>query len=92
MTTELQRAMAQYEEHRFQYRKAVLSALGGAANGDAIREAIQRFQRAHKELQRLQTANDAAVVRESSSEDIRKPLCRISLRSIMTAVRKLATA
>lgn len=53
MTTELQRAMARYEEARIQYRKAVLASLHGASNGDAIRRAIQSFQRANSELKRL---------------------------------------
>jgi len=46
MTTELQRAMARYEEARILYKKAVLGSLNGAANGDAIRQAIQEFQSA----------------------------------------------
>jgi len=54
MTTELQRAMARYEEARVQYKKAVLASLNGASNGDAIRHAIQSFQRASSELKRLQ--------------------------------------
>jgi hypothetical protein len=53
MTTELQRAMARYEEARVQYRKAVLASLAGASNGDAIRQAIQSFQRANTDLERL---------------------------------------
>jgi hypothetical protein len=53
MTTELQRAMAQYEEARVAYKKAVLGSLNGASNGDAIRQAIQAFQRASAELKRL---------------------------------------
>ncbi len=53
MTTELQRAMARYEEARVQYKKAVLASLDGASNGDAIRKAIQTFQRASADLKRL---------------------------------------
>ncbi|HEX7623896.1 MAG TPA: hypothetical protein VF400_10030 [Anaeromyxobacteraceae bacterium] len=53
MTTELQRAMARYEEARIRYRKAVLASLNGASNGEAIREAIKSFQRANAELKRL---------------------------------------
>lgn len=56
MTTELQRAMAQYEEARIQYKKAVLASLDGAQNGDAIRRAIQRFQGAGAELRRIRDA------------------------------------
>jgi hypothetical protein len=56
MTTELQRAMAQYEEARVQYRKAVLASLGGASNGGAIRRAIQDFQGASSALKRLTAA------------------------------------
>jgi hypothetical protein len=50
MTVELQHAMAQYEEARIQYRKAVLASLNGDSNGDAIRQAIQAFQAARAEL------------------------------------------
>jgi hypothetical protein len=53
MTTELQRAMAHYEEARIHYKKAVLASLNGASNGDAIREAIQKFQKASAELKSL---------------------------------------
>ena len=53
MTTELQRAMARYEEARIRYRKAVLASLNGASNGDTIREAIKSFQRANADLMRL---------------------------------------
>lgn len=53
MTTELQRAMARYEEARIEYKKAVLASLGGASNGDAIRKAIHSFQRANADLKRL---------------------------------------
>ena len=53
MTTELQRAMAQYEEARIQYKKAVLSSLNGKSRGDVIRESIVAFQRASAELRRL---------------------------------------
>jgi hypothetical protein len=54
MTTELQRAMAQYEEGRIQYRKTLLASLDGAADGDAIRLAIENFQKASTELRCLQ--------------------------------------
>jgi hypothetical protein len=54
MTTELQRAMAQCEAGRIQYRKTVLASLDRAAGGDAIRLAIENFQRASAELRRLQ--------------------------------------
>ena len=53
MTTELQRAMARYEEARIRYRKAVLASLNGASNGQTIREAIKSFQRANADLKRL---------------------------------------
>ena len=53
MTTELQRAMARYEEARAHYKKAVLASLNGASNGDAIRQAIQSFQKANADLKRL---------------------------------------
>jgi ribosomal protein L12E/L44/L45/RPP1/RPP2 len=52
MTKELQHAMAEYEEARIRYRKAVLASLNGESNGDAIREAIQAFQAARAELAR----------------------------------------
>jgi hypothetical protein len=60
MTKELQHAMAQYEEARIRYRKAVLSSLNGEASGDAIREAIQLFQSARAELNRHGGAAAAA--------------------------------
>jgi len=53
MTTELQRAMARYEEARIRYRKAVLASLNGASNGETIRDAIRSFQRASVDLKRL---------------------------------------
>jgi hypothetical protein len=53
MTTELQRAMARYEEARIRYRKAVLASLNGASNGQTIREAITSFQRANANLKAL---------------------------------------
>jgi hypothetical protein len=52
MTKELQHAMAQYEEARIVYRKAVLGSLQGANGGDDIRAAIQAFQVARAELAR----------------------------------------
>jgi len=52
MTTELQRAMARYEDARIQYKKAVLSSLNGAS-GDAIRDSIQEFQKASADLRKL---------------------------------------
>ena len=54
MTGELQRAMARYEEARFQYRKAVLASLDGASNGQAIQQAIRVFQGASADLKQLQ--------------------------------------
>lgn len=50
MTKQLQHAMAEYEEARIRYRQAVLASLNGASNGEAIRAAIQDFQRARAEL------------------------------------------
>ena len=67
MTTELQRAMAQLEEARIQYKKAVLASLDGARNGEAIRRAIQRFQSASAELRRVREA-DPAPPAEARSE------------------------
>ncbi len=57
MTSELQRAMAQYEEARAQYKKAVLASLNGKSNGETIRQAICKFQGASAELKRLQTTS-----------------------------------
>jgi hypothetical protein len=54
MTTELQRAMAQYEEGRIQYRRTLLASLDRSADGDAIRLAIENFQKASAELRCLQ--------------------------------------
>jgi hypothetical protein len=70
MTTELQRAMAQYEEARAQYRKAVLASLGGASNGGAIRRAIQDFQGASSALKRLSAAPPTAP---SKTQDESEP-------------------
>lgn len=53
MTTELQHAMARYEEARIAYRKAVLASLNGESNGDAIRDAIKNFQVARAQLKRV---------------------------------------
>ena len=61
MTTELQHAMAQYEEARIAYRKAVLGSLNGDSNGDAIRDAIKRFQVTRAELKRVGGATAAAA-------------------------------
>lgn len=62
MTRELQRAMARYEEARFQYRKAVLASLSQASNGAAIRLAIRAFQDARAELKRLEAPPPAPVL------------------------------
>ncbi len=59
MTSELQRAMARYEEARVQYKKAVLASLNGTSNGDAIRQAICKFQEASAELKRCQATSPA---------------------------------
>lgn len=56
MTDELQRAMAEYEEARARYRKAVLASLDGASNGDVIRQSIRDFQRASARLKLLAPA------------------------------------
>ena len=70
MTPELQHAMAQYEDARIQYKKAVLASLNGtsrlrslapspggsASNGEAIRQAIRQFQDASAELKRHRAA------------------------------------
>ena len=55
MTTELQRAMARYEDARIEYKKAVLSSLQGDARGDAIRQAIRTFQSASAELKQVRS-------------------------------------
>ena len=68
MTTELQRAMARYEEARVEYKKAVLASLGGASNGDAIRKAIQSFQRASAELKELTATGRAAPTPAAAPE------------------------
>lgn len=62
MTTELQHAMARYEEARIAYRKAVLASLNGESNGDAIRVAIQNFQVARAELKLVGGAAPAQAV------------------------------
>ncbi len=53
MTTELQRAMARYEDARIAYKKAVLASLSSRARGENIRDAIREFQSASTELRRL---------------------------------------
>jgi hypothetical protein len=62
MTTELQRAMAQYEEARIRYKKAVLASLNGESSGDAIRQSIVVFQKASAELRRLTGPTRPAAV------------------------------
>ena len=71
MTSQLQHAMAQYEDARIQYKKAVLASLNdrsrlrsvapspgcSASNGDAIRQAICKFQDASAELRRCQATS-----------------------------------
>lgn len=53
MTTELQRAMARYEDARIAYKKAVLASLNEKSRGDDIRESIREFQKASADLRRL---------------------------------------
>lgn len=53
MTTELQRAMARYEDARIAYKKAVLASLDSRARGENIRDAIREFQNASADLRRL---------------------------------------
>jgi hypothetical protein len=60
MTTELQTAMARYEEARGSYQRAVLASLNGMSNGDAIRRAIQEFQAANAELRKVMPARAPA--------------------------------
>jgi hypothetical protein len=60
MTPELQRAMARYEEARFQYRRAILTSLNGASNGEAIQQAIRVFQTARAELKQLEAPPPSA--------------------------------
>ncbi len=73
MTTELQRAMARYEEARVQYKKAVLASLAGASNGDAIRKAIQAFQRANADLRRLTGSPQPQPQPRAEKEPRREP-------------------
>lgn len=91
MTTEMQRAMAEYEEQRFKCRKAVLGALGGAGGGAGIREALQRFRRAERELRRLQGATRAAVDGGLSAEGAPRTARRIAPKGVR-ARTALATA
>ena len=83
MTTELQRAMARYEEARIRYRKAVLASLDGASNGETIRDAIRSFQRASADLKRISAPLPAPrtlrVVAESVPEP--EPLTSAAWRS-----------
>ncbi len=73
MTTELQRAMARYEEARILYKKAVLGSLNGAANGDAIRRAIQEFQSASAELKRVTAAPSPRARSSRQDEAVSSP-------------------
>jgi hypothetical protein len=68
MTSELQRAMARYEEARIRYKKSVLSSLHGASNGEAIREAIVAFQAANADLKRLTQAEPARPAEAAPDE------------------------
>ncbi len=54
MTPEVQRAMARYEDARYQYRRAVLASMTHSSDGQAIRQALRSFQDARAELRRLQ--------------------------------------
>ena len=54
MRPELQRAMARYEEARFQYRKALLASMRHECDGATIRHAIRSFQDARAELKRVE--------------------------------------
>jgi hypothetical protein len=69
MTTELQHAMARYEEARIAYRKAVLASLNGDSDGDAIREAIKDFQVARAGLKRA----DAVAAARSAPAHLAAP-------------------
>ena len=60
MTSELQRAMARYEEARGRYKQSVLASMQGASTGDDIRRAIKEFQAANAELRRLRPPKPAA--------------------------------
>ena len=53
MTTELQRAMARYEDARIAYKKAVLASLNREVRGENIRNSIREFQKASADLRRL---------------------------------------
>jgi hypothetical protein len=53
MVTELQSALARYEEARGRYRLAVIGSFNAPGRGDVIRAAIQDCQRARAALQRL---------------------------------------
>lgn len=72
MTTELQHAMARYEEARIAYRKAVLASLNGESNGDAIRVAIQNFQVARAELKLVGGAAPAQAVAVPQRAPVRR--------------------
>lgn len=85
MTTELQHAMAQYEEARIAYRKAVLGSLNGDSNGDAIRDAIKRFQVARAELKRVGGATAAAPAPVPAPAARREESIGDSLEEIGTA-------
>ena len=56
MTTELQRAMARYEDARISYQRTMLASLQGDAGGEAIRQALRRVQSATADLRRLRGA------------------------------------
>jgi hypothetical protein len=53
MVTELQSALARYEEARGRYRLAVLGSFSAPGRGDLIRAAIQECQHARAALHRL---------------------------------------
>jgi hypothetical protein len=70
MTTELQRAMAQYEEARIRYQKAVLASLDGGSSGEAIRQAIVAFQAASVRLKTLQGVAPAPRPRPQQEAEV----------------------
>jgi hypothetical protein len=60
MTSELQRAMARYEEARGRYRMAILESLRGTARGEVIRRAIGECQSADEDVRRLRALSSQA--------------------------------
>lgn len=94
MTTELQRAMAEYEEARLRYKRALLTSMGPTPDKRDVARAATEFQRARRELRRLQereaeAARPQVVVVARMAEDGAGPVRDIVRRFVKAVERVL---